>query len=241
MQSRVLFRWSDSSTLLVGSSAEFNFDSDVKSDEFHGIHVEYLSYPNRTDSFADPKKQVVVTKPLEFEVQFKPRDDVGTYGDSCTLQITAKDGTTFDQVAVKFYTRTGPKIGPFEGVRIIPAGGDVVFGRVELDGLNPLPLNVSAVALDDFSAESYMTRSDRAAPTASGGGRHEEKQVEWKISSRDFSRLLEELNAGVFELKIGLFLDNYEFVYSNAKPLGPNILHDFQKCLVDNGVFPATP
>jgi hypothetical protein len=250
--SRVFARWIDGNDLLIAAPDDAAFTHAPTSalsarlsaalSEFDGIHIQYGVYPLDAGTTRNDGLKKVIEKRVIFEPTFGVNDEDGAPGVGCSLRVDALHGEYLDELSL--YLTADRWIGAknFDAVR-----GTMVNGV-----LSSIGFEISAWDKTVRSPDKYATRAEVA-----GFGEDDDKiweiflvppgrkqpdgKPKWIFTfappNRDVIAIAEELRRGSLTIRVGYWLDDIVVVYTMDRPIDPQPIDAFERCIADNHLF----
>jgi hypothetical protein len=97
--------------------------------------------------------------------------------------------------------------------------------------LNDIEVEKNSIARDAW-------RRHRQPLLTSRGGLKSAWQIMWGLTEPELQKTLDKLRAGQFEVRLGYWFDNKEFVYVNSLPGETKPIEEFAHCARSNAIFP---
>jgi hypothetical protein len=118
---------------------------------------------------------------------------------------------------------------------------DILF-YAKSDYSRPISFATS-VALNDVQVEKNGMARDswrrhRQPLLTAKGEMRSAWQIMWGLTASELQKTLDRFRAGQFEVRVGYWFDNREFVYVNALPGDAKAIEDFAQCVRSNLIFP---
>jgi hypothetical protein len=236
--------WADEQRLVVASPRP---DDVLDRREHIGDVVVNYSLYSTTDPepVRDPSAFVAVRRDIQARYRVAPKDVNGSPDLGCTLFVEADAMPELDTVKLrvtvgKYYRMkawaAGPRTDMPEHI-----SSDILF-YAKTDYSRPISF-VTSVALNDIEVEKNGMARDawtrhRQPLLTSSGGLKSAWQIMWGLTESELQKTLDKLRAGQFEVRLGYWFDNKEFVYVNSLAGETNPIEEFAHCVRTNAIFP---
>jgi hypothetical protein len=215
-------------------------------DHLGEVAVSYSLYPtNSPESAHDPSSFIAVRRDIEVRYRFEADQGHGMPGVGCNLYVEADAAPELKTIGLRISANRTFQAKAWNAQRLVDVpehvGSAILFTSAS-DYARPVAF-VTAAALDDIEVEKKGLAIDswqrqRKPARVPAGGFAPSWQIMWGMSEPALQRSLDKFRAGQFEIRIGYWFDNKEFIYVNSIPGATKPIEEFAQC-ARSGIYPG--
>jgi hypothetical protein len=215
-------------------------------DHLGAVAVSYSHYsttaPERTH---DPSAFIAVRRNIEVRYRFEADQGHGLPGVGCNLYVEADTPPELETIGLRISATKAFPAKAWKAGQLVDMhehlGSSILFTSAS-DYARPIAF-VTAAALDDIEVEKTRLAGDswqrqRKPSRVPAGGLAPAWQIMWGMSEPTLQKALDKLRAGQFEIRIGYWFDNREFIYVNSRSGAIRPIDEFAQC-ARTGIYPG--
>lgn len=228
--------WASDRRLLIAAAQ--SDDIADRREQIEGVALTYSVYSTTDpDRVQDPSAFIAVRRNVEARYRFETDNGAGMPGIGCTLYVEVDASPELNVV--------GLRIGAdrvFQSAHGLEHIGSSILFYSNSDYVYPVEF-VTAAALDNIEVEKDGRAVDswerqRTPMPVPAGGLGPAWTIMWVLTEPMLQGALDELRAGQFEIRLGYWFDDKEYVYVNSRPGETKPIEDFARCVRSGAILP---